>query len=62
MLRFLIGDELDYDAQLCLLAKQVPATILTTRAMRRPLLGWTSYLKSQPFEKDDEQLVLRLAG
>ena len=62
ILRFLIGDELDYDAQLCLLAKQVPATILTTKAMRRPLLGWTSFLKSQPFVEDDEQLVLQLAG
>lgn len=62
MLHFLIGDELDYDAQLCLMAKQVPPTILTTRAKRRPMLGWTSFLKSQPFEKDDEQMMLRLAG
>ena len=62
MLRFLIGDEFDYDAQLCLLAKQVPATILTTKAMRRPLLGWTSFLKSQRFEQDDEQLILQLAA
>lgn len=61
VLRFLVGDEFDYDAQLCLKAQQVPATILTTKAMRRPLLGWTSFLKSKPFVKDDEQFVLQLA-
>jgi len=62
VLKFLVGDEFDHDAQLCLMAKQVPATILTTKAMRRPLLGWTSFLKSQPFEKDDEQMILQLAS
>lgn len=62
VMKFLVGDEFDHDAQLRLMAKQVPATILTTKAMRRPLLGWTSFLKSRPFENDDEQLVLQLAS
>lgn len=56
----MVGFEFDYDAKLCLDKKQVPKTILTTRAMRRPMLGWTSFLKTLPSEHDDEQLVLEL--
>ena len=57
---FLVGFELDYDVQLCLDKDQVPKTILTTRAMRKPMLGWTSFLRTQPLEQHDEQLVLEL--
>lgn len=56
----MVGFEFDYDVQLCLDKKQVPKTILTTRAVRRPMLGWTSFLKTLPSESDDEQLVLAL--
>lgn len=56
----MVGFELDYDVQLCLDKNQVPKTILTTRAMRRPMLGWTSFLKTLSSEHDDEQLVLEL--
>lgn len=58
IVRFTVGMELDFDVQLILQAKQVPATILTTRAIRRPMLGWTSFLKTKPFKKDDEQIIL----
>lgn len=58
IVKFFAGHEFDYDVQLVLAAKEVPATILTTRAQRRPMLGWTSYLKSRPFGSDDSQLVL----
>ena len=60
IVRFMIGLELDFDTQLILQAEQVPACILTTRAKRRPMLGWTSWLKTQPFEEDDEQVVLQM--
>jgi hypothetical protein len=30
--------------------------------VRRPMLGWTSFLKTTPFEQDDDQLVLQLAA
>jgi len=56
--RFMVGLETDFDVQLVLAARQVPSTILTTRAKRRPMLGWTSWLKSQPFHADDDQVVL----
>ena len=57
--RFMVGMEFDFDVQLVLQAKQVPSTILTTRAKRRPMLGWTSFLKTKPFQTDDEQVVLQ---
>jgi type VI secretion system protein ImpH len=61
MIRFMVGDELDFDVQLKLKAKEVPSTILTTRAKRRPMLGWSSYLKTKPFRQDDEQVILQAA-
>ncbi len=60
LVSFTAAKELDYDVKLVLEAKQVPGAILTTRAMRRPMLGWTSWLKSEPFEKDDDQVVLQM--
>lgn len=59
IIRFMVGLEFDFDVQLILLAKQVPSTILTTRAKRRPMLGWTSFLKTKPFVKDDEQVIMQ---
>ncbi|MBL8123754.1 MAG: type VI secretion system baseplate subunit TssG [Pyrinomonadaceae bacterium] len=59
ILDFMIGLELDYDVQLILAKQQVPSNILTTRALRRPMLGWTTFLKTRPFTKDDRQLILQ---
>lgn len=59
VLKFLVGLEFDFDMQFVLLAKQVPGTVLTTRALRKPMLGWTTWLKTKPFESDDDQLVLQ---
>ena len=60
IIKFMVGLEFDFDVQLVLKAKEVPSTILTTRAKRRPMLGWTSWLKSEPFEKDADQVVLQI--
>lgn len=59
IVKFIAGRELDFDVQLRLERKQVPGLVLTTRAIRRPMLGWTSWLKTKPFKADDEQLVLQ---
>lgn len=59
IVKFLAGLEFDFDIQLILAAKAVPATILTTRAVRKPTLGWTTYLKTKPFKQDDRQVVLQ---
>lgn len=56
----MVGTEFDYDMQLCLAEQQIPKTVLTTRALRKPMLGWTSFLKTLPSEGDDDQLVLEL--
>jgi type VI secretion system protein ImpH len=56
---FMVGMEFDFDVQLVLKAKQVPGTVLTTRAIRKPMLGWTSWLKSKPFKQDDDQVILQ---
>lgn len=59
LISFMAGKEFDFDVQLKLKAKEVPSTILTTRAKRKPMLGWTTFLKSKPFTQDDEQVVLQ---
>ena len=61
IVEFMVGLEFDYDVQLCLAQAQVPGTVLTTRAKRRPMLGWTSFLKTVPAKADDDQLVLGVA-
>jgi type VI secretion system protein ImpH len=58
IVRFIAGRETDFDIQMVLAAKQVPGLVLTTRAVRRPMLGWTTWLKTKPFVTDDSQLVL----
>jgi type VI secretion system protein ImpH len=60
IIRFMVSLELDFDVQLLLKAKQVPGCVLTTRAKRRPMLGWTSWLKTKPFKQDDGQVVLQI--
>ncbi|HEY0429895.1 MAG TPA: type VI secretion system baseplate subunit TssG [Pyrinomonadaceae bacterium] len=60
ILRFMVGLELDFDVQLVLAAGRVPGCVLTTRAKRRPMLGWTSWLKTKPFREDDEQVILQV--
>jgi type VI secretion system protein ImpH len=62
IVRFMVGPELDFDMQLDLRKEEVPATILTTRALRRPMLGWTSFLRSRPAVQNDDQLVLQFAA
>ncbi|HEU4386159.1 MAG TPA: type VI secretion system baseplate subunit TssG [Blastocatellia bacterium] len=59
VIRLLSGAELDFDLQLILKAREVPACILTTRARRKPMVGWTTWLKTRPFTTDDRQVVLQ---
>jgi type VI secretion system protein ImpH len=62
VVRFMVGTELDFDVQLTMKAEEVPASVLTTRARRRPMLGWTTWLKTRPFREDDSQVVLGVNG
>lgn len=56
--RLLAGMEFDFDVRLTLKAEEAPSCVLTTRAKRRPMLGWTSWLKTCEFTEDDSQVVL----
>lgn len=56
--RWLAGQEFDFDVQLVLKADEVRGCVLTTRAKHKPMLGWTTWLRTQPFEADDDQVVL----
>ncbi|HEY6400515.1 MAG TPA: type VI secretion system baseplate subunit TssG [Blastocatellia bacterium] len=58
LIKFLAGPEFDFDVQLALKAEEVPGTVLTTRARRRPMLRWNTWLRTRPFERDDEQVIL----
>ncbi|HTG44428.1 MAG TPA: type VI secretion system baseplate subunit TssG [Verrucomicrobiae bacterium] len=48
------GEEFTWDVQLVLAKEEVPSTQLGRSAQ----LGWTTWLKTQPFEKDSEDVVL----
>ncbi len=56
LIRFLAGQEFDFDLQLVLQKAEVPACQLSSQA--KPMLGWTTWLKTKPFTTDDEQVVL----
>lgn len=49
------GDTLDWEARLVLIAADVP----TIQLGKAGALGWTSWLKTTPFKKDADDLVLR---
>jgi type VI secretion system protein ImpH len=53
-IRYYTGDEFTWDAQLVLAKEEVPAVQLG-RAGR---LGWTTWLKTRPFERDAEDMIL----
>lgn len=58
LVRLLAGLEFDFDFQLVLRAEEVPGCVLSTGAAERPLLGWSTWLKTRDFAGDDSQVVL----
>lgn len=56
--KLLAGPEFDFDLQLILKTEDVIGTILTTRAKRKPMLGWTSWLKTQPLTNGVVGIIL----
>jgi type VI secretion system protein ImpH len=58
LLRLVVGLEFDFDLQLVVKAEDVPACRLGALPEDGPRLGWTSWLKTREFAKDDEQVVL----
>ena len=60
--RFLAGLELDFDVQLVLKAEEVPACQLSSDAAALPMLGWTTWLKTQELTEDASQVILKVAN
>ncbi|MEJ7712161.1 MAG: type VI secretion system baseplate subunit TssG [Pyrinomonadaceae bacterium] len=52
LIRHLMGLEFDFDLRMTLKAREVPGCVLTTRAKRKPMLGWTTWLKTNAFAED----------
>jgi len=55
--RFLAGQALAFDLQLVLQADEVPALRLSDEPLDGPRLGWTSWLKTEPFRTDASEAV-----
>ncbi len=56
--RYYVGQEFEFDFQLTLNAEEVPASQLGGEL--GPRLGWTAYLKTRDFTKNDSQVKLTL--
>jgi type VI secretion system protein ImpH len=56
--RFLAGLEFDYDIQLILKKEEVPGCSLATEAEPPPMLGWTTWLKTEDLTEDASEVVL----
>ena len=59
LVRLYIGPQFDFDVQLVLRAKEVPACQLGGDGAG-PQLGWTTFLKSEPMEADFEDAVFEV--
>ena len=60
MTRLLVGLEFDFDVQLRLRAAEVPASRLGLTTGLPPMLGWTSWLKTEDYAAGDPGLVLSI--
>ena len=56
--RFLAGLEFDYDVQLVLKKEEVPGCSLATGVDPPPMLGWTTWLKTEDLTEDASEVVL----
>ncbi len=58
--RFFSGDELDYEVQLILDRRDVPACVLGADGGQAPMLGWATWVKSVAMHRDPADTILRL--
>lgn len=58
LVRLLVGLEFEFDIQLVLQSAEVPYAVLNANDENAPRLGWTSWLKTCEFARDDDQVVL----
>jgi type VI secretion system protein ImpH len=58
--KFISHGEIDFEVQLILEKDEVPPCELTAEDAAAPLLGWTSWAKTQPKVKDASDTILRI--
>jgi type VI secretion system protein ImpH len=57
LVRLYVGPEFDFEVQLVLKAEDVPECCLTDGLGIGPCLGWNTWLRSQPMQRDAEDAV-----
>lgn len=60
MLRFFSGDSLDFEVQLVLNRADAPSLELGAEGDGAAQLGWLSWVKSRPLDRDPDDTILRL--
>jgi type VI secretion system protein ImpH len=60
LVRFLAGEEFDFDLQLILVRDQVPEGELGVVEEQAPLLGWLSWARNNPMGRDPSETILPL--
>lgn len=58
--RFFAGEDLDFEVQLLLKRTETPACGLGTEGPEAPQLGWVTWVKSKPMDRDPGETILRL--
>jgi len=58
--RFFSNDEWDFEVKLILEREQVPACTLGAEGVSGPQLGWVSWVKSAPFNRNPDDTVLAM--
>jgi type VI secretion system protein ImpH len=58
--RFFSNDEFDFEVELILEREQVPACEVGSLGVAAPQLGWVTWLKSAPFEREASDTILSL--
>ena len=58
--RFFSNDEIDFEVELILEREQVPACEVGSQGEAAPQLGWVTWLKSAPFQREASDTILSL--
>jgi type VI secretion system protein ImpH len=60
LIRFFAGDAFDFDLQLILKRDEVPRCNLGAEENEAPMLGWLTWAKNLPMQRDPSETILPL--
>lgn len=60
ILKFYCGEEIDFEVQLVLDADEAPGVELGAEQNEDVMLGWTTWVKTAPLERDPDETILQL--